>query len=115
MKLYELKKNVDFLISNGHEQDAVLITLSDSSVGARASTGITGIYSGFDWEHGQVRIAAERKFTTYENNRDREMIPVMRDYDIGSRIRHLLICPRCENHLRKDDNYCSHCGQKIKK
>jgi len=33
------------------------------------------------------------------------------DYDIGTRVRHLLLCPKCQNQLRKDDNYCSNCGQ----
>ena len=36
-------------------------------------------------------------------------------YDIDSRIRHLLLCLKCQNQLRKDDNYCSHCGQRVKK
>lgn len=115
MILSELKKQVDFLCNNGCSNDQVLITLSESSIGSRAATGITGIHSGFDWEHGQVRISTEKKIISYEKDRDKATEPRKEDYDIGSRVRHLLICPKCENQLKKDNNYCSNCGQKIKK
>lgn len=115
MILSELKEQVDFLVSNGHGNDSVLVTLSEPSVGARAFTRVTGLYSGFDWEHGQIRISTEKKITSYVKNRDKEMVPIARDYDMGTRIRHLVLCPKCDNHLREDDQYCSRCGQKIKK
>lgn len=115
MILSELKKKVDFLCDTGHGDNPVLVTLSESSIGSRAATGITGIHSGFDWEHGQVRISTEKKIISYGKDRDNAMEPRKEDYDIETRIRHLLFCPKCENQLRKDDNYCSHCGQKIKR
>ena len=91
------------------------MTLSESSIGSRAATGITGIHSGIDWEHGQVRISTEKKIISYGKDRDEVIEPRREDYNIGSRVRHLFLCPKCENHLRKDDNYCSSCGQRIKK
>ena len=115
MVLLELKKKVDFLVDSGHGDNVVLVTLSESSIGSRAATGITGIYSGFDWEHGQIRISTDKKIISYEKDRDKVIEPRKRDYDIGTRIRHLLLCPKCENQLRKDDNYCSCCGQRVKK
>lgn len=115
MVLSELKKQVDFLVDTGHGDNVVLVTLSESSIGSRAATGITGIHSGFDWEHGQVRISTDKKIISYEKDRDKAIEPRKEDYNIGVRTRHLLICPKCENQLRKDDNYCSHCGQRIKK
>ena len=115
MVLSELKKQVDFLCDNGHSNDPVLVTLSESSIGARAATCIIGIHSGFDWEHGQIRISTEKKIISYEKDRDKFIEPRKEDYDIGTRIRHLLLCPKCENQLRKDNNYCSRCGQRIKK
>lgn len=115
MILSELKKQVDFLCENGHEKNSVLVTLSESSIGARAAAGVTGIHSGFDWERGQIRISTEKKIISYEKDRDKAIYPRKEDYDIGARIRHLLLCPKCDNQLRKDDNYCSHCGQRIKK
>lgn len=115
MTLSELKKQIDFLCDNGHGDNLVLVTLSESSNGSRAATGITGIRSGFDWEHGQVRISTEKKIISYGKDRDNAMEPRREDYDIGSRVRHLLLCPKCQNQLRKDVNYCSNCGQRIKK
>lgn len=115
MILSEFKKQVDFLVDNGHENNVVLVTLSESSIGSRAATGITGIHSGFDWEHGQIRISTDKKIISYEKDRDKVIEPRKEDYDIGTRTRHLLICSKCENHLRKDDNYCSHCGQRVKR
>ena len=103
MVLSELKKQVDFLCDTGHGNNPVLVTLSESSIGSRAATGITGIrYKLF---HG----------SSYVKNRDEVIEPIREDYDIGSRIRHLLLCPKCQNQLRKDDNYCGNCGQRVKK
>lgn len=115
MVLSEFKKQVDFLCDNGHGDNLVLVTLSESSIGSRAATGITGIHSGFDWECGQVIISTEKKIISYGKDRDNAMEPRRVDYDIGSRIRHLLLCPKCQNQLRKDNNYCNHCGQRISK
>lgn len=115
MVLLELKKQVDFLCDNGHGDYPVLVTLSESSIGSRAATGITGIHSGFDWERGQVRISTEKKIISYGKDRDGVIEPIKEDCNIGSRTRHLLLCPKCENQLRKGDNYCSNCGQKIKR
>lgn len=89
-------------------------TLSEPSIGSRAATGITGIHSGIDWEHGQVWISTEKKIISYWKDRDEVMKPRREDYNIGSRTRHLLLCPKCQNQLRKDDNYCSNCGQRVK-
>ncbi len=115
MILSELKKQVDFLCDTGYGDNSVLVTLSEPSIGSRAATGITGIHSGIDWERGQVRISTEKKIISYGKDRDEVIEPRREDYNIGSRTRHLFICPKCENQLRKDDNYCSHCGQRVKK
>lgn len=115
MILSELKKQIDFLCDNGHGDNLVLVTLSESSIGARAATAITGIHPGFDWEHGQVRVSTEKKIISYGKDRDNAIEPRKEDYDIGIRMRHLLLCPKCENQLRKYDDYCSNCGQRIKK
>lgn len=112
MILLEFKKQVDLLCDSGHGNNPVLVTLLQASIGSRAATGITGIHSGFDWERGKVRISTEKKIVTYEKDRDSAIEPRRKDYDIGSRIHHLLLCPKCENNLRKDDNYCSNCGQR---
>ena len=33
----------------------------------------------------------------------------------NGRKRHIINCRRCENQLKKDDRYCSRCGQMVKK
>ena len=115
MILSELKKQIDFLCDNGHGDNLVLVTLSESSIGARAATAITGIHPGFDWEHGQVRVSTEKKIISYGKDRDNAIEPRKEDYDIGIRMRHLLLCPKCQNQLSKYDNYCGNCGQRVKK
>lgn len=115
MILSELKKQVDFLCDDGHGDNPVLVTLSESSIGSRAATGITGIHSGIDWEHGQVRISTEKRIISYGKDRDEVIEPRREDCNIRSRTRHLLLCPKCQNQLKKDDNYCSNCGQRVKK
>ena len=115
MILSEFKNQVDLLYDTGHGDNLVLVTLSESSIGSRAATGIIGIHSGFDWERGQVRISTEKKIISYGKDRDEVIEPRREDYDIGIRVRHLILCPKCENKLRKGDNYCSNCGQRIRK
>lgn len=91
MVLSEIKKQLDFLYETGHGDNPVLVTLSEYSISSRAATGVTGIHSGIDWEHGQVRISTEKKIISYGRNRDEVIEPIREDYDIGSRIRHLLL------------------------
>lgn len=114
MILSELKNQIDFLCDNGHGDNIVIVTLSEPSIGARSGVCVSGIHAGFDWESGQVRISTEKKIISYDKDRDNATEPRRRYYNIGSMMRHLLICPKCENHLRKNDNYCSYCGQKVK-
>lgn len=115
MTLSELKRQVDFLCETGHGEKSVLVTLSDRSIGARASAGITSINAGFDWEQGQIRISTDKKIISYDKNRDLPMSAAKLDCDNGNgKIRHLLICPKCDNHLKKDYRYCSYCGQRLK-
>ena len=54
MTAKELKDKVDFYVSHGHEDDVVLITLANRSIGGRASTAVQNIVTGFDWEYGQI-------------------------------------------------------------
>lgn len=60
MNLLELKENVDFAIEQLHSYEKpkdiqVLITLSERSIGARASTRVIYAGLGIDWKHGQFR------------------------------------------------------------
>lgn len=114
MVLSELKRQVDILCEIGYGEKSVLVTLSDKSIGARAAAGITNINVGFDWEQGQIRISTDKKIISYDKDRDLPMSATKWDCDNGNgKIRHLLICPKCDNRLKKDDRYCSNCGQRL--
>lgn len=113
MLLKELKKQVDFLMEHGHQNDPVLITLSDPSVGGRANSGVLNILSGFDWEHGQIRLEPEKRLLSFEKDRDLALPAIHKVYDLNGRKRNLFKCPKCENHLQKTFHYCPKCGQKI--
>lgn len=117
LNLRELKEYVEFLYEHGCTgEEPVLITLSQNSVGSRASTGITHITEGFDWESGQIRIEPEEKLLKKEKDRDNAMPVRVKEYDLHYKNGKKTIirsCPICENHLKKDDRYCSRCGQRV--
>ena len=104
---------MDFYIERGHGDNPVVITLSQSSVGARACVGIQAITSGIDWESGQIRIEPLRQIIDRKNDRDKAMAPRYEEIPNGSRVRELRLCPECGEILRKDDCFCSRCGRKV--
>ena len=114
MKLKELYEISKSLVEQGKAEDDVLITLSESSVGARASTPINCMYAGFDWENGQIRIEPKNKLINKLKDRDKQLDTKIMEYDNLGRKHIIRKCPICENHLKKDDKYCSRCGQAIK-
>ena len=115
MTLKKLSELVEFYM-DGHKNDKVLITLSQPSVGARAFVDVQGVYAGFDWEDGQIRIETVEPIITKYNNRDIGKPARCEEYgeEQGyARKRIVRHCPICENFLRKDDKYCSRCGQRV--
>lgn len=116
MKLIELKEKIDRLYNSGHSDDIVVVTLNQPSVGTRAFTNISAIYSGFDWEQGQIRIETEDKILSKEKDRDNVIEPIVKEYNIIDNKRSIVRkCRICENKLRIADKYCSNCGQRVKK
>lgn len=62
MTLGELQYAVNLFVERGQDINAeVRITTNDSSIGERASVGITHICPGMDWEQGQIRISTDEK------------------------------------------------------
>lgn len=114
MKLKELYEISKSLMEQGKAEDEVLITLSESSVGARASAPINSVYAGFDWEHGQVRVEPKDSLISKLKDRDKQLDARIIEYNNLGRKHIIRKCPICENHLKKDDKYCSRCGQAIK-
>lgn len=88
----------------------VLITLSDSSIGGRASVGIQGLYTGMDWETGQLRIEPKEKIF---RNIKRMDVPVGITRETSGGIS-FNACDKCRMKVAKDDMFCRHCGQRLK-
>lgn len=110
MTLNELKRSVDTCVQFGHGNDVVLITLSEPSFGWRASIGIRDIYPGIDWEYGQMRIEPDEAICKKGRAKD-DLLP-MHIYAYTAP-RRFYSCPICETHVKKDDHYCSRCGQHL--
>ena len=88
----------------------VLITLSDSSIGGRASVDIQGLYTGMDWEQGQLRIEPKEKIFRNIKRMDTS-VDITREISGGVSFN---ACGRCRMRVAKDDMFCRHCGQKLK-
>lgn len=113
MLLKEVKEKIDFLMKTGHENDLVVITTKDISVGPRGYQCVENIFSGMDWENGQIRIEPEEPVISLIKDRDKPLIAISKVYDTAGRKRYLRKCPKCEEHLKLQYNYCPKCGQKI--
>lgn len=115
MDLNGLKKSIEHLFEIGCDgSEPVLIVLSEASVGARASCGINGIYRGFDWENGEIRISTDKDIISKKKDRDNPMPVKIKEYDYNSNRKTIIRkCPVCENHCKKDAKYCDNCGQRI--
>lgn len=115
MNLKELKEIIDFELSHlqNHEKPEdvhVVITTSESSMGARASSAIKHIGMGIDWEHGQLRIEPSTKLVM-KGNALYDIKPVIREEFSGVKF---WACPKCIMKVAKNDSFCRHCGQKLK-
>ena len=99
----------DFLKTNDPDTE-VLITLSDRSVGGRAAARIQGIYSGIDFEHGQLRIEPAEKIFRNINRFDHAVGTIKQEFG-GVKF---TACSNCWMKVSKDDLYCRHCGQRLR-
>ena len=115
MNLEELKKIIDHTIENLIRYDKpneipVLITLSESSIGPRASSEIKQAGLGFDWESGEFRIQPSQALVNKGNKLTDPKSVECRSYE-G---RNYYFCPKCEQQINKNDIYCRYCSQKLK-
>ena len=116
LTLKELNETTKYFLDKGFDENTpIYITTNDNSIGGRAFVTIQGMYNGFDWESGQIRLEPNEKILKYENGRDIPLEPRIKNYEYNNRKSKVISCPKCENKLRKDDRFCSYCGQKIKK
>lgn len=115
MNLLELKKIIDYTIKNLHsyqhpQEIPVLITLSESSIGSRAASGIKYAGLGFDWERGQFRLEPTKTLVTKGNALNDKKSVKCKQFE-G---RNFYFCPRCDSKIAKNDSYCRDCGQKLR-
>lgn len=115
MLLKELKQIVDFYVETGHEDDNVLVNMSEPSFGPSAAASVVSVYDGFDWEANQIRIRTNEELVRRGNERD-AVKPVLAKMEISPRGKETLMmwCPTCETDVtKKSVRYCSECGQRI--
>lgn len=112
MKLSELKKNIDFLLETGHEENEVRITLSQPSIGGWASVGIKGAFPGFDFESEQVQIRIEPIEPVCSRGRSKDDAMKMNIFAFSGP-RKFYLCPMCGGRVKKDNCYCPRCGQHL--
>ena len=105
MTLEELAHKVDLLLSHCGQGKQVVVTLDTPSMGARAYANVVDICNGIDWEAGQVRIAVDRPIM--EKNKDRD-VPMPK-----AKTSNGYVCRACGYSARKNDRYCSTCGQNV--
>lgn len=115
MNLKELNQNIQSTIKdlqNGRDPKniEVLITLSESSIGARAFTKVSCVGLGFDWESGQFRIEPQKTIVSKGNTT--KNIKSVECKQFKNRNYHF--CPRCESKISKNDKFCRYCGQRLK-
>lgn len=113
MTVDSLKNKLEFYANHGHSNDVVVIELKEPSIGGIACTGIKHISSGFDWDNGKIIITCDDAVLRYKKDRDVPQSAVRIIYTKYPNTRPVIHCPICENKLRKDDKYCSRCGQAI--
>jgi hypothetical protein len=105
MTLEELAHKVNWLWNNCKRDKQVVVTLDSVSVGGRAFANVTSVDAGFDWEANQIRIDVDRPII--EKNKDRD-VPMPK-----AKASNGYICRACGYFVRKDDKYCSTCGQNV--
>ena len=105
MTLEELAHKVDLLLSHCRQGKQVVVTLDTPSMGARACANVVDISNGIDWEDGQVRIAVDRPIM--EKSKDRD-VPMPK-----AKTSNGYVCRACWHFVRKNDRYCSTCGQNV--
>lgn len=105
MTLEELAHKVDLLLSHCGQGKQVVVTLDTPSMGARACANVVDISNGIDWEDGQVRIAVDRPIMEKSKDRDAPMPK--------AKTSNGYVCRACGHFVRKNDRYCSTCGQNV--
>ena len=113
MRLSEMKNIIDVYIAEGLGDAFVFVALNEPSVGPIRTTEITELYPGFDWDSGKILITTKDKICRLERSKDDLFPMILFVYKYETKTVVEAHCPRCEGKLKKDDNYCHECGQRV--
>jgi len=105
MTLEELAHKVNWLWNNCARDEQVVVTLDSASMGGRAFANVVDVSKGTDWEADQIRVGVDKLII--EKNKDRD-VPMPK-----AKTSNGYVCRACGYFVRKDDKYCSTCGQNI--
>ena len=116
MTLTELRDSVNHALDHWRDSDdpEVVITLSNPSVGPRASCGVIYAALGFDWEYGQFRIQPQENLRREGRTLEDPVETYVHQYLYDKRKQTIHHCRNCGYVVKKDANFCQHCGQRIK-
>ena len=113
MNVSELIDELEFYTDHGYSDNKVVIQLKEPSVGGVACTGIRQLYAGMDWDKGKIIIQTDDPVIYYKKDRDIPKSAVKIVYTRYPQTRPVIHCPVCGDKLRKNDRFCSRCGQAV--
>lgn len=114
MKLKEIKNIINILVERGYGDKELCVKLSQPSVGYTAQTPVIDYSQGMDFDRDKFILITKDKITSYDKDRDQVLDPFEYSYKyIEDKVKTVLLCPKCENTIRKKDKYCSQCGQRV--
>ena len=120
MNLKQLKDSVDFIYSQlcsyeNPEELTVCIPIDEPSIGGRACVGIESVSHGFDWENGRINVDAMGSIVRKGRSKQDIISPWEHEYDWGNGKKTVVKdCKTCGIQIRKNDKYCSNCGQRLR-
>ena len=119
LKLKEFKDAINFIYDSARDYDrdnlGVCISIDEPSVGASACVPVSSVFRGIDWEQGRVDINSGIPIVRKGRSMADAIEPWIHEYDYGDKRKTVIMdCKMCGGRVRKDDRYCSKCGQKLR-
>lgn len=92
------------------------------SIGPSAAEKVTGLYPGFDWNHGRLFVTTGKQLVRFDTvtelfNRDRARRPLEHDQVVHDKLtrRSTPVCAQCRLPVEMDFKFCPHCGQRLER
>lgn len=115
MKLIELKNDIDRLIEENEDnkEKEVVIPLAENSIGPVACAGTRILTCGFDWDSRRIFLHPSFALVRKGNSLS-DVKEARREVDKYSNFVYY-ICSKCHQKISKNDKFCKHCSQRLKK